>query len=258
MGAAKPEAVSLSPPRRPLPCSHAAPPPIDSAVPSGIGEPVRFPRLPPTGPSIMHVLVQLRRRPQLTLFTAVHRSESQHRRGLRGRQSWSRASCSRGRAVLGVIEFVTGLCSRAKAASAFIAGSFAASGWGVGSPPGHPGARDGAAGRAARRQPRCRRAPHACPVLCALVVVAHDHESMGARPCDGDFSCPDRMLFYRCSGPLMPCDGGAHAPPERRLCGFEIWAFWSLSSLMKPSDLSSEIVSEIVQISVIVSRFQYV
>ena len=110
----------------------------------------------------------------------------------------------------------------------------------------------------ARRQPRCRRAPHACPVLCALVVVAHDHESMGARPCDGDFSCPDRMLFYRCSGPLMPCDGGAHAPPERRLCGFEIWAFWSLSSLMKPSDLSSEIVSEIVQISVIVSRFQYV
>eukprot|EP00966_Prymnesium_polylepis_P209079 4843526-Prymnesium_polylepis.1 len=56
---------------------------------------------------------------------------------------------------------------------------------------------------------------------------------MGARPCDGDFSCLDRMLVgFRCSGPLMPCDGGARAPPERRLCGFEIWAFWLLSNIL--------------------------
>eukprot|EP00966_Prymnesium_polylepis_P111510 2579478-Prymnesium_polylepis.1 len=40
--------------------------------------------------------------------------------------------------------------------------------------------------------------------------------SMCARPCDGDFSCLDRMLVdYRCSGPLMPCEGGVHSPPER-------------------------------------------
>eukprot|EP00966_Prymnesium_polylepis_P280253 6475475-Prymnesium_polylepis.1 len=37
-----------------------------------------------------------------------------------------------------------------------------------------------------------------------------------------------------------------------------IWCGICCGSLMKPSDLSSEIVSEIVQISVIVSRFQYV
>eukprot|EP00966_Prymnesium_polylepis_P149327 3449910-Prymnesium_polylepis.1 len=30
----------------------------------------------------------------------------------------------------------------------------------------------------------------------------------------------------------MPCDGGAHAPPERHLCGFEIWAFWLLSNFL--------------------------
>eukprot|EP00966_Prymnesium_polylepis_P011951 274572-Prymnesium_polylepis.1 len=41
----------------------------------------------------------------------------------------------------------------------------------------------------------------------------------GARPCDGDVSCHDRMLVgYRCTGPLEPCDGGAHAPPERHFC----------------------------------------
>eukprot|EP00966_Prymnesium_polylepis_P085691 1983966-Prymnesium_polylepis.1 len=39
---------------------------------------------------------------------------------------------------------------------------------------------------------------------------------MSARPCDGEFSCLDHMLVgYRCSGPLMLCDGGAHAPSER-------------------------------------------
>eukprot|EP00966_Prymnesium_polylepis_P317041 7325137-Prymnesium_polylepis.1 len=40
------------------------------------------------------------------------------------------------------------------------------------------------------------------------------------------------MVGYRCSGPLMPCDGGAHVPPEHRLCGFEILAFWLLSNIL--------------------------
>eukprot|EP00966_Prymnesium_polylepis_P284731 6578228-Prymnesium_polylepis.1 len=26
------------------------------------------------------------------------------------------------------------------------------------------------------------------------------------------------LVGYRCSGLLVPCDGGAHAPPERRSC----------------------------------------
>eukprot|EP00966_Prymnesium_polylepis_P273112 6309341-Prymnesium_polylepis.1 len=38
---------------------------------------------------------------------------------------------------------------------------------------------------------------------CFVLSSLSHCESMGARPCDGDSSCLDRMLVgYRCSGPL--------------------------------------------------------
>eukprot|EP00966_Prymnesium_polylepis_P046714 1082847-Prymnesium_polylepis.1 len=56
---------------------------------------------------------------------------------------------------------------------------------------------------------------------------------MAAKAVHGDVSCRDRMLAgCRCSGPLVPCGGGAHAPLERRLRGFEIWLFKLLSNIL--------------------------
>jgi hypothetical protein len=150
--------------RRPLPCPHAARSATDSAAPSGFGEPVRFPRLPPDQP--IHL-------PSSSSFADAHSSplspprtglNASHRRGVRVRQLWLRSSCCRA-GCAGRDRVHHGPPLQVKGHLGAHRGLFhtqaSASGWGVGSPPRHPGVRKRAAGRAARRQPRCRRAPRA-------------------------------------------------------------------------------------------------
>ena len=141
-----------------------------------------------------------------------------------------------GQAALAVIEFITGLRSRSKATSALIAGSFtprpAPAGGESGRPPGIPAFGKGLLGvpRGGSRVVVVLRVHDRRFVLSSLLRM----RAWGARPCDGDFSCHDRMLVgYRCSGPLVPCDGGAHAPPERRLCVSKFGRFGKLIFLYR-------------------------
>ena len=141
-----------------------------------------------------------------------------------------------GQAALAVIEFITGLRSRSKATSALIAGSFtprpAPAGGESGRPPGIPAFGKGLLGvpRGGSRVVVVLRVHDRRFVLSSLLRM----RAWGARPCDGDFSCHDRMLVgYRCSGPLVPCDGGAHAPPERRLCVSKFGRFGKLIFLSR-------------------------
>ena len=221
--------------RRPLPCPHAARPATDSAAPSGFGEPVRFPRLPPDQP--IHL-------PSSSSFADAHSSplspprtglNASHRRGVRVRQLWLRSSCCRA-GCAGRDRVHHGPPIKVEATSALIAGSFtprpAPAGGESGRPPGIPAFGKGLLGvpRGGSRVVVVLRVHDRRFVLSSLLRM----RAWGARPCDGDFSCHDRMLVgYRCSGPLVPCDGGAHAPPERRLCVSKFGRFGKLIFLSR-------------------------
>eukprot|EP00966_Prymnesium_polylepis_P133480 3085283-Prymnesium_polylepis.2 len=66
---------------------------------------------------------------------------------------------------------------------------------------------------------------------CDLIVAAHESMIAG---CFWRCFVLDRMpVGYRCSSPLMPCDGGAHdfhcnyrLPPRRRGARDMAWGVW--------------------------------